>query len=289
MIIIASKSGRLGNRLFAFSHFIAFAMEHGSIIMNPSFGEYAEYFQARRDDFFCRYPPKKSLLKGNRTIKRLFYYFIDFLTRLMIRARIRCRFLEIIKLDEDESFDLNDKRFVELVNDKKIIIVRGWLFRDRENFNKYAESIREFFKPIETMQNNIATLIKKARVECDILVGIHIRHGDYRTFLNGKYFFNIEMYVKVMEKVTSLFRGRKVMFLICSDAKQDEKNFKKFRFIFGNNHFIEDMYSLAQCDYIIGPPSTYTMWASFYGKAPLYMIKNPDTNISLEIFRVYSE
>jgi len=41
---------------------------------------------------------------------------------------------------------------------------------------------------------------------------------------------------------------------------------------FGTGHFIEDLYTLASCDYIIGPPSTFTMWASFYGRVPLYKI-----------------
>ena len=34
---------------------------------------------------------------------------------------------------------------------------------------------------------------------------------------------------------------------------------------------IGDLYSLAACDYIIGPPSTYTQWASFYGQVPRFV------------------
>jgi hypothetical protein len=40
----------------------------------------------------------------------------------------------------------------------------------------------------------------------------------------------------------------------------------------GPGHFIEDLYALASCDYIIGPPSTFSQWASFYGNVPRYMV-----------------
>lgn len=45
------------------------------------------------------------------------------------------------------------------------------------------------------------------------------------------------------------------------------------------------MYLLARCDYIIDPPSTYTMWASFYGNVPLYMITDPTQSILLDSFQ----
>lgn len=65
------------------------------------------------------------------------------------------------------------------------------------------------------------------------------------------------------------------------------------RFFLGNSlllkklFIIEDMYSLAECDYIIGPPSTYTMWASFYGEVPLYMVDNPSLKPVLSDFKFY--
>jgi len=30
------------------------------------------------------------------------------------------------------------------------------------------------------------------------------------------------------------------------------------------------IFSFAKCDYIVGPPSTFTSWASFYGDVPVY-------------------
>jgi hypothetical protein len=48
------------------------------------------------------------------------------------------------------------------------------------------------------------------------------------------------------------------------------------------------MYAFAECDYIFGPPSTYTMWASFYGNKPLYMMESASAEFSTDEFKVYN-
>jgi hypothetical protein len=55
---------------------------------------------------------------------------------------------------------------------------------------------------------------------------------------------------------------------------------------FGTGDLIEDMYAFASCDYLIGAPSTFTMWASFYGKVPLNVIRSPDQTQKLTDFVV---
>ena len=47
---------------------------------------------------------------------------------------------------------------------------------------------------------------------------------------------------------------------------------------------IEDVYALSQCDYILGPPSTFSMWASFIGDVPLRIVKYANENITLDQF-----
>ena len=46
------------------------------------------------------------------------------------------------------------------------------------------------------------------------------------------------------------------------------------------------MYSLAECDYIVGPPSTFSTWASFYGNVPIYRITDPSAEFSIADFKV---
>ena len=41
---------------------------------------------------------------------------------------------------------------------------------------------------------------------------------------------------------------------------------------------------MSMCDYLIGPPSTFTSWASFIGNVPTYHIKNKYKKIELSDF-----
>lgn len=282
MIIIAKKHGQLGNRMILFAHFIAFAIEHKIKIVNPAFDEYAENFQTIKEDIFCRYPPK-SLLHGNRLIRHLFYLLIKLMTI------IKPNFIKILTLGEKEQCDLNGNDFIKLAKSNKFLFVHGWEFRDNTNLNKHADLIRDYFKPNEKIQMDVTELIDNARQNCDVLIGVHIRHGDYKYWNNGKYFYDLDEYVKIMDRIENLFQNEKVVFLVCSNVTQDVKTLSKFRFIFCNNHFVQDMYSLAKCDYIIGPPSTYTIWASFYGNVPVYYIINSDVIIKLDDFKIASK
>ena len=49
---------------------------------------------------------------------------------------------------------------------------------------------------------------------------------------------------------------------------------------------VGDFYALSQCDYIIGPPSTFNCWASFIGDTPLYTMFKKDEAINLDNFAI---
>lgn len=84
----------------------------------------------------------------------------------------------------------------------------------------------------------------------------------------------------------ALLPNKTVIFLIFSNKTIEKKDFKKYNFDICSGNFIEDQLCLAACDYIMGPPSTYSMWASFYGKVPLYRINDPSYNFCIKDFNV---
>jgi hypothetical protein len=55
---------------------------------------------------------------------------------------------------------------------------------------------------------------------------------------------------------------------------------------FGPGSVVGDLYALARCDYIMGPPSTYTQWASFYGNRPMLCLESKDQRIDRDQFQV---
>ena len=79
---------------------------------------------------------------------------------------------------------------------------------------------------------------------------------------------------------------REVGFLVCSNEPLASAFYSTANIHLGHNHLVEDLYSFARCDYLIGPPSTYTMWASYYGGVPLCLITHPGIDPALENFEL---
>lgn len=279
MLIVSAKSGQLGNRLLLFAHFIAFAIEHNLTVINPAFNDYAEFFCGTKKDFLCCYPALQFSIPWSKKLGEYYYK----LNRYVAENK---RF-NTIDIQRDKPFNWTTSTVVEQLQYQSLNFFQGWLFRDGwfvddiTNLHKHGQAIRTYFQPLKKYQDNVEKLIFSIRSQTDILIGVHIRHGDYQQHQNGRYFYPVEDYVKIMESTQVLFPGKRVTFLICSNEKQQQQYFQHLSYTFANNHIIEDLYSLAQCDYIIGPPSSFTMWASFYGERPLYMIR--DINKVLEI------
>ncbi|WP_424094705.1 alpha-1,2-fucosyltransferase [Moorena producens] len=290
MFVIVRKTGQLGNRMMLFANFMAFAMEYNFKVINPAFDEYAVFFEGTHNDFFCRYPAQKSVLKGNSLkLKRNFHRVVYHSSRYLVKDYTDFNFSNINILRDTgvhKAVIFNDK-LANCLSTNKLVFIHGYWFRNPVLFLKYAETIRKFFTPIQQHTQTIHQLVSNLKQTCDILVGVHIRQGDYKKLLGAKYLYTTDDYVSLMKKTEALFNGKKVKFLICSNVPQDRDKFSKLDFAFANNHIVEDMYSLAQCDYIIGPPSTYNMWAAFYGRVPLYWIEDPHADISLDSFKIY--
>src|SRR5579864_7047234 len=75
-------------------------------------------------------------------------------------------------------------------------------------------------------------------------------------------------------------------FLICSDERQEAATFAPFPVTVGQGTLLGDLFSLAGCDYVVGPPSTYSLWAAFYGRKPLYHMIEPEPPRDLSSFMV---
>jgi len=188
----------------------------------------------------------------------------------------------VTDLDWGQSLDLDSTReFTSRFN-----FVRGWGFRGHCNVEKHAVAIRKYFEPAIQYKDNADAFLKNIQDGGRLVVGVHIRHGDYERFLGGKYFYSLHQYAKIMEKTAGLFLDKRVSFCLCSNISWSNEIFSKFDVTKGPGEAIEDMYVLAGCHYVIGPPSTFTIWASFYGNTPLYQIEDPDKVFGLEDFKV---
>lgn len=273
LLIIAKKFGQLGNRLLFFAHVIAAAREFGARVANPSFVEYARYFQAPAEDAWCRYPPESCRLPANRIVRELIYQSHYLPTKCL--ASLGCvRWpRRILRNSGSAPFDM-DEKLGEILEAHRRVYLQGWGFTAPRALEKHADAVRDYFRPLEVHQQAARRAVKSARRDADVVVGVHIRRGDYREFEGGRYYYDISDYRTIMSQLARNFMPQRVSFLVCSNERLAATDLGGVAVSFGPGHLVEDLDSLAGCDYLIGPPSTFSMWASFYGKVPLRMILN---------------
>jgi hypothetical protein len=89
-----------------------------------------------------------------------------------------------------------------------------------------------------------------------------------------------------MHEMVNLLPESNVRFLLVSNQTVNAKNYDGLDIGFGPGDPAGDLFALASCDYIIGPPSTFTMWASFFGNVPLFMINDPWVPLRLDCFAI---
>ncbi len=289
MIVISDKSGQLGNRIIVFASFIAIACEQNLTVANPSFEEYSDYFDSCKNYLIPGYP--KAYFKTSKKYLRRFSYRLAYLVaRILHRLKFNSRYLGYIYLDSNERFNLQTKH---KLLEKTFCLVQGWGFQPGQLLSKHRERICAFFQPGHEYNLRITEFISQAKTGNRLLIGIHIRQGDYKNFEGGKYFFETDSYIRLISHLNQQFfteLNQKPRFVIFSNQSLKQEVFHLLDgidFIFGPGHELLDMYCLSACNYICGPPSTYTIWASFYGNAPLFMFREPGKKISPSEFLVW--
>lgn len=290
MLVIARKYGQLGNRLILYSHLIAAARENQVSLSNACFAEYAEYFVGTCDDLWCRYPKKTGTKAPSQLTRNLIAKGVSRsaralaeINRFLARFGIVPSIAKVVQLHgASQSIDLDSAEVREELQRFRFWIAQGWLFRSDKLIEKHQAAIREHFRLTPTHAEVVSKKIARLRQENDLVVGIHIRAGDYATWDNGKYFYSPADYAKVMRAIAEQVPNRRVTFLVCSNSKLSQTDFIGVNVCFGPGHLVQDMYLLAETDLIVGPPSTFSAWASFYGVVPLAVLETAATHVSVE-------
>lgn len=283
MVINLYVNGQLGNRLLHISSFIVNSAVYDYKFYYLSFpSAYHEYFnihdnhalkQTKARFRFSKLPAinaimiagAQALLYLCRRVQKLPY--LDHLT--IVRPA---------QVNQGVYYDLNDTRYIEKAR-KKLLFVEGWRFTDPDNMSKHLPLIREIFAPREKYAHVIHTIVQKARNFGEVLVGVHIRRGDYKHYQSGKWYYDNAVYssfMRDMQKVLMEGYGYdSIVFIICSDEVIDVKQFHALPVVYIRKSEIIDLYTLSNCDYILAPPSTFSGWASYYGNVPIYYIDDP--------------
>lgn len=170
---------------------------------------------------------------------------------------------------------------------------KGWSTRTDVRYLKQTKKeLQHIFRPKSEITNKAGQLIHRIKENADIVVGVHIRRGDYATWNNGRFYYSLDDYHRFMLHIKELYHSQKVAFFISSNEEFPLDVFPGcdcHRFTNEPSGAILDLYTLSVCDYIIGPFSSYSRWASFIGEVPLCFLEKKDQKFTKDSFSIISD
>ncbi|MCY1723260.1 hypothetical protein OU798_23120 [Prolixibacteraceae bacterium Z1-6] len=268
-MIILHAEGQTCNRFFTYLNFIADSFETGEkiVILAP-------------DVSFKDYPHLRNL----NILK--FPFYSDILVKL-VGYDTYIKFLQKVL---GNTYSLRFLLYLfKIFPSVRFIKAATGSYKSKKRFI-HEIKLKQLFTPRFQIMSEVNSIFESKRTDFDLICGVHLRYGDYRIWLHGKYCYTEEQYHELMLNIKRLFPGRSIAFFISSNEKIDLSLFTDCNcFIITNSTPTKDLYGLSISDYIIGPPSTFSGWASYYGNTPLNFIENPNKEIELSSFKHISE
>lgn len=263
MIILLYPFGQTSNQFFQHVHLDAFCREYNILFYNPSFHLYKKDY------------PKLKLFCHNFFIYKFF--------RLIFKIRQKLNLLEVVDFDNDDNvryYSQNAKRFKW-----NIVFCSGWRFRRADLVEKYREDYQRQFRPDIDIKKLEADFLKRDFIG-QILMGVHIRRGDYKEYAGGKFYFEDDIYINYINQLLNLLNSDCKIILFTDDSSF---NFQIYKDRFSNVclsqcSVVEDHYLMSKCDYLLGAFSTFSLWASYIGGAKLYRVRDKNEILTLDKF-----
>jgi hypothetical protein len=272
-LIVEAAYGNHSNRLFQNLHFECFCKEHNIEYCNPTFRDMAYLYV---NPCNCNNSVSLKIIDKSNTVKRLYSVF---------------GIIKRISFDGKYKGKNNEEILLAALNKKNTIYVRNFQFRLPKLIEKYRKEMvmkytlkREFYE-----NNDLVKKIEGLKSQGNVLTGIHMRRGDYLKWdaggREGMYYYDDDIYKKFMENISRqlLSSGKgKHTFILFSN---EEINFReKENLLISREKWYIDQYIMSECDYLIGPPSTFSLWSVYTGKVKFYHIFDKNKDVKLEDF-----
>ncbi len=252
MFIILKHEGQLCNRIWGLLPVLSYSIRTGcKTLILFSYKNYLQYFPNLKGNIIIRFICNSNSLVGSKLQRRI--------TRILEKI-FRKYNGDLCKLNSSGLFCIN-----------------GWEHRNDIAFiGEYHRELVHLFEPAPKIKEEVDKYWEDFK---GITVGIHIRRGDYAQHMGGKYYFDWPVYSSVMQSISKQV-VENVRFLICSNESLKLKSNLDW-FQIDDTSPIKDLYALGKCDYIIGPPSSFSQWASFFGHVPLILMLTNSGNVNL--------
>jgi len=256
-MIFARDKSQMCNNLLQYAHVYAWGREHGRKVISMRFSYKYQYFH------ICH-----TSLTGFG-----WYLFAKYMAalRLLPTASFKHR-------------DCNHEALERKMLRHRNIVVSGWFVRYYDLFLKYRDEICELFTLDDQYTAPVKAKMQKAEQNSQddiVRLGVHIRRGDYAQWRDGQFFFSDEVYADHINRFAEMHPGKALhVYLSTNDPSVSEEHFQKLCPKVCIHHLQgsapEDLFMLSECDYLIGPPSTFSMVAAMYRDIPLYRMDSAD-------------
>lgn len=273
VVILHHNRGRLANQLWNAMSVYAYCLARHYRYKNYCFYDYASFFQLPVGSFWVRVAFYTRLRTQQWYVKlRPYYRFMQALVRRTPKEMILDSGTEPWQLPPTKNPSLLQGDALALAENSPYqnIYLLGGMFRNREGLLQYEQEIRRAFTPIPAIQKKVTDFLAPLRARTDEIVGVHIRQGDYVGGGHDPLTVTPEGMRAIMEAYLRMYpqEKRAPIFVLCSDGRIDLSLFKGLSCVLGPGSHVEDLFTLAATDRILGSDSTYGAFAGYYGNKP---------------------
>lgn len=267
-MIFARDKSQMCNNLLQYAHVYAWGREHGRKVISMRFSYKYRFFHICHTD-----------LTG------FGWYLL-------------AKYAAALKLLPTASFKYRDcdrEALEQKMLRHRNIVVSGWFVRYYDLFLKYRQEIVELFTLDEAVTAPVKAKMQAAEQgQKNLRLGVHIRRGDYAQWRNGQYFYDDEVYARHINRFAELHPEEELhVYLSTNDGSVSEARYQEFcpkvhiHHLHGSGP--EDLFMLSECDWLIGPPSTFSLVAAMYRDIPLYRMDTADAQeMTPEAFRLFA-
>ena len=256
-MIFARDKSQMCNNLLQYAHVYAWGREHGRKVISMRFSYKYQYFH------IC-----------HTSLTGFAWYLL-------------AKYLAAVKLLPTASFkheDCNREALEKKMLKHRHIVVSGWYVRYYDLFLKYRQDICDLFRIDDQYTEPVKEKMQLSTLNSQLStlrLGVHIRRGDYAQWHDGKYCYDDEVYARHINRFAELHPDKDVhVYLSTNDASVTEKRYQQFcphvHICHLHGNAPEDLFMLSECDYLIGPPSTFSLVAAMYRDIPLYRMDTAD-------------
>jgi hypothetical protein len=229
LVVLEVPHGQESNQLIQHVHFDSYCFENNAVFLNPKFLWFSKTIESSKVS----------------NIVALF------LTKALIR-KILIKF----KIASYKNFYApNNKNNFRI---SYITYVKGWYFRSPENYAKHWDFY--YSKFVQTLQKE--DCFEKSY---PLKIALHIRRGDYEFFQEGRYFLDDSQYIKALKNVLTDIKEPFKIFVFGNDPKLNRELYMSLGYdiYFSDGTIYQDYYRMSKCQLLIGPSSTFSIWAQY--------------------------